>query len=186
MFAPPSKRRGGPCGPRGGPGGGRSRGPELPPPARPRAVVGRPRRSPTPARRPSRLYERTWTPQVCRTGALTRAGPGGLRPPARHQRVQPSFGAPRLRSPGPAGLDPPKARSSTARCPVPTRPSPRGASGGFTDTHDRGSAQQCARFPRLSPVWKGRPRSLPETETDGNQPNDAFLEVFSLLINTEL
>lgn len=82
MFAPPSKRRGGPC----RPGGGRGRWEEPGAGARPgphdsAGLRGRPRRSPT----PSSLCKRTPTPQVCMASD----------PRARAARTAPRTGAPR-------------------------------------------------------------------------------------------
>lgn len=172
MFAPPSKRRGGPC----RPGGGRGRWEEPGAGARPgphdsAGLRGRPRRSPT----PSSLCRRTPTPQVCMASD----------PRARAARTAPRTGAPRA---APASCRPRSSEDAALPGTVSSPDTPL-ARRHFRWLHGhprRGPAHPAPRAPWPSPR-KGKPRApgapvgrarAQRRETDGNQQNDPVGKLF--------
>lgn len=133
-----------------GPGGGRGRGGDggagaraRPSPHVPQGLPGRPRRSPPPPC--EALFALQAHPRIRRCanleghrGAHLRPGPLSTVPRQRPARTTRLKGARCLPLPGRVGLTPPKAQRSTEQGPLPIRSTSRGASGGSTNSQDRG------------------------------------------------
>lgn len=165
------------------PGAGTRPGPHVP-----KASRGRPRCAPTPSSPPS-------TPGFRRCAVLRSHRDARLRP-GRMSSVPRPRAKRTARLKGAAPAVPGQCRSRSCEGPALRRaaPHPRtslacSASGGSTNTRDRGSAHLASPVPAALTCLEGEARRSesahgwvprPEREIDGNQPNDPFWEVFSL------